>query len=130
MSADPISDYLREVRRDLAAGDATEHTHRAALAALIQSLERGVRVINEPKHRTDCGAPIRLTTNEWLKARQLGPTYWLYVVWDPKAEGAIPTVVRDPAHALEHAAKEIATTRFFEIPALAIQRLSVGEGQR
>ena len=29
------------------------------------------------------GNDIQLTVNEWYKAQQLGPTYWLYVVWDP-----------------------------------------------
>ncbi len=74
------------------------------------------------------GAPIRLTTNEWLKARQLGPTYWLYVVWDPKAEGATPTIVRDPAHTLEHAAREIAATRYYEVSADAVQQAVTGNG--
>lgn len=36
----------------------------------------------EVKGRTR-GQPIRLTTNEWYKAAQLGDSYWLYVVWDP-----------------------------------------------
>jgi SNF2 family DNA or RNA helicase len=81
--------------------------------------QREVRRI-EVKGRVH-GAPIRLTTNEWLKARQLATTYWLYVVWDPRAGGAAPIIVRDPAHALEHAAREIAATRFYEIGAAAIQ---------
>ena len=44
---------------------------------------------NSPLHRLQRakgrtrGQPIRLTTNEWYKAAQLGDTYWLYVVWDP-----------------------------------------------
>lgn len=67
------------------------------------------------------GALVPLTTNEWLKARQVGPAYWLYVVWGPKAQGAKPTTVRDPANALEHAAKEIAGTPYCELPAAAIQ---------
>jgi hypothetical protein len=72
------------------------------------------------------GAPVRLTTNEWLKARQFGPTYWLYVVWDPKTEGAQPTCVQDPAHVLEHAAREVAATRFYDIPAQAIEKAEEG----
>jgi len=68
------------------------------------------------------GAPIRLTTNEWLKARQLGLTYWLYVVWDPKEPGAQPTLVQDPAHVLEHAAREVAATRYYEVSASAVQQ--------
>lgn len=38
----------------------------------------GVRRI-ETKGRKR-GLPIRLTTNEWYKATQLGDSYWLYVV--------------------------------------------------
>ena len=41
----------------------------------------GIRRI-EVKGRTR-GQPIRLTTNEWYKATQLGDSYWLYVVWNP-----------------------------------------------
>ena len=40
----------------------------------------GIRRI-EVKGRTR-GYSIRLTTNEWYKATQLGDSYWLYVVWD------------------------------------------------
>ena len=84
--------------------------------------QRDVRRI-EVKGRVR-GAPIRLTTNEWLKARQLGPTYWLYVVWDPKTAGARPTIVRDPAHKLEYAAREIAAGCYWEIPGEAVARAS------
>jgi hypothetical protein len=35
------------------------------------------------RSRPQARQPIRLTTNEWFKATQLGDTYWLYVVWDP-----------------------------------------------
>ena len=42
---------------------------------------RGVRRI-EVKGRKK-GQPIRLTTNEWYKAQQLGDSFWLYVVWNP-----------------------------------------------
>jgi superfamily II DNA or RNA helicase len=65
------------------------------------------------------GAPIRLTTNEWLKARQLRGTYWLYVVWDPKEAGATVLAIQDPAHRLERWVREIRTARYFEIPARA-----------
>lgn len=49
--------YLRSIARELHAGDSTEHTHRPALKELIESLAEGVTVTNEPKRRTDCGAP-------------------------------------------------------------------------
>jgi len=74
------------------------------------------------------GAPIRLTTNEWLKARQLGPTYWLYVVWNPKEPGAQPTLVQDPAHVLEHAVREVAATRYYEVSASAVQQAKTNGG--
>jgi hypothetical protein len=57
MPPDPFIQYLRAIRTNLAAGDATEHTHRPALKSLLEALRTGVQAINEPKHRTDCGAP-------------------------------------------------------------------------
>jgi hypothetical protein len=72
------------------------------------------------------GQPIRLTTNEWYKATQLAETYWLYVVWDPLDNAqALPLVVQNPAKRLDHAKREIAATRFYEIPAAAIEAAAV-----
>jgi len=56
--------------------DATEHTHRAALQALIESLLSGVSATNEPKH-IKCGAPdfvIRKgsTTIGYIEAKDIG----------------------------------------------------------
>lgn len=51
----PFGTYLTALDRNLAHGDATEHTHRAAVAALIESVAE-VQAINEPR-RTACGAP-------------------------------------------------------------------------
>ncbi len=67
------------------------------------------------------GQPIRLTTNEWYKAQQLGESYWLYVVWDPL--GPTPELVRiqNPAVKLDHAKREIVAARFYEIPGEAIK---------
>ena len=48
--------YLREVERERASGQATEHSYRPALKALIEALGDGVRAINEPAH-IECGAP-------------------------------------------------------------------------
>ena len=67
------------------------------------------------------GQPIRLTTNEWLKARQLAQSYFLYVVWDPKMPGAVPVIVQDPGHTLEHAAREVRAVSHIELPAEAIE---------
>ncbi|HZM06374.1 MAG TPA: type ISP restriction/modification enzyme [Candidatus Saccharimonadales bacterium] len=52
----PLTDYLRKLEQALKRGDATEHTHRPALKALIEALDEKVVVTNEPK-RSECGAP-------------------------------------------------------------------------
>lgn len=51
-----LAAYLQAVRQNLAAGNATEHTHRPALKSLIESLAPGVTATNEPR-RIECGAP-------------------------------------------------------------------------
>ena len=48
--------YLARVGSDLKAGNATEHTHRPALQALIESAASDLRATNEPR-RIACGAP-------------------------------------------------------------------------
>ncbi|MDH7601635.1 MAG: helicase-related protein [Armatimonadota bacterium] len=73
----------------------------------------------EVKGRTR-GQPIRLTTNEWRKAFQLGSTYWLAVVWDPLSENPRLSLVQNPAETLDHATREI-FARYFEISAEAIE---------
>jgi hypothetical protein len=50
----PIQTYLDHIRQNLDAGIATEHTHRPALQALLESLTSGadaagIRAINEPR---------------------------------------------------------------------------------
>ena len=40
--SDPFKQYLTSLQTALAAGDATEHTHRPALKALLEALEPGV----------------------------------------------------------------------------------------
>ncbi len=63
------------------------------------------------------GQPIRLTTNEWYKANQLGDSYWLYVVWDPlENSDSEPIRIQNPAKKLDHVKREIVAARFFEIP--------------
>jgi hypothetical protein len=52
----PITTYLTHIQQNLATGDATEHTHRSDLEALLESLAEDVQAINEPR-RIDCGAP-------------------------------------------------------------------------
>lgn len=53
----PISAYKSEVEKEIQQGQATEHTYRPALIELIKALDSGITATNEPKHRTDCGAP-------------------------------------------------------------------------
>ena len=48
--------YLAEVKREFGTGEATEHTHRAALKGLVESFAPDIVAINEPKH-VECGAP-------------------------------------------------------------------------
>jgi superfamily II DNA or RNA helicase len=67
------------------------------------------------------GNDIQLTTNEWYKAQQLGPTYWLYVVWDPLEDNYELVSIHNPAEKLDHAKKEIIMARMFCIPASAIR---------
>ncbi|MDE2906230.1 MAG: DUF3883 domain-containing protein, partial [Acidobacteriota bacterium] len=69
------------------------------------------------------GQPVRLTTNEWYKAQQLGDTYWLYVVWDPLRDPApVPVMVRNPAACLDHAKKEALAARYYDLPARAVEQ--------
>lgn len=51
MATSPIDVYRRKIEKELQLGNATEHTHRPALKALLQAL-----ATNEPK-RVECGAP-------------------------------------------------------------------------
>ena len=53
--------YIRAIEKELALGNATEHTHRSALKALIESLSDGVVATNEPR-RIGCGAPDFVVT--------------------------------------------------------------------
>lgn len=51
-----FSDYLSTLRANLAQGDSTEHTHRAALQHLLESEFKGYVAVNEAQ-RIACGAP-------------------------------------------------------------------------
>ena len=81
----------------------------------------GVRRIEVKGRRA--GHPVRLTTNEWYKAQQLGDTYWLYVVWDPLDNpDAVPVMVRNPAKHLDYAKKKVFATRYYDVLANAIEQ--------
>jgi len=51
-----ISLYINEINRIYKAGNATEHTYRAALKSLLEQMTNGLTITNEPK-RIACGAP-------------------------------------------------------------------------
>ncbi|NCP12373.1 MAG: DNA methyltransferase [Sphingomonadales bacterium] len=51
-----IAGYLEQVRDKFASGHATEHSYRAALEGLFQSIDPAIEVINEPK-RSEGGMP-------------------------------------------------------------------------
>ena len=74
------------------------------------------------------GQPVRLTTNEWYKAQQLGDTYWLYVVWDPLHDpNPIPLMVQNPARHLDYAKREVVAARYYDIPAEALEQVASGQ---
>jgi predicted helicase len=71
-----IKVYLSTVESALKRGDSTEHTHRAALASLFESIFKGVKAVNEPS-RIDCGAPDLLIakgphTVGYIEAKDVG----------------------------------------------------------
>jgi hypothetical protein len=67
------------------------------------------------------GTPIQLTANEWYKAKQLTEMYWLYIGWDPLGAPEL-ACIQNPAVKLGHAKREVIASRFFEIPAEAINQ--------
>jgi superfamily II DNA or RNA helicase len=81
----------------------------------------GIRRIEVKGRRR--GQPVRLTTNEWYKATQLGDSYWLYVVWDPlNSPNPEPLRIQNPAKHLDHAKREIIAARYYDIPAEAVEQ--------
>jgi hypothetical protein len=54
----PFRSYLQTLQTTLAAGRATEHTHRPALKTLLEALKPGIMAVNEPRQEvTECGKP-------------------------------------------------------------------------
>ena len=71
-----LNEYKRKIESKFKAGNATEHTHRAALQVLMESLEKGISAVNEPK-RIECGAPDFIITREdiplgYIEAKDIG----------------------------------------------------------
>ncbi|MBA7695824.1 hypothetical protein ES703_104464 [subsurface metagenome] len=56
MVEDAFDKYLNDINKAYLRGDATEHTHRPALKALIEVIARKITATNEPR-RVKCGAP-------------------------------------------------------------------------
>ena len=72
----PLRDYVHAIEKALAAGDATEHTHRPALKTLVEGLSAGIVATNEPKH-IECGAPDFIlrkgsVTVGYIEAKDIG----------------------------------------------------------
>ena len=57
----PLLDYLHALEKELAAGNATEHTHRPALEAFLETVGDKITATNEPQ-RIKCGAPDLIIT--------------------------------------------------------------------
>jgi len=66
----PIRDYLKSIEQHLLHGDATEHTHRAALETLLKGLSQDSVATNEPKHIA-VGAP------DFVIRRKISKTQYL-----------------------------------------------------
>jgi len=72
----PITRYLKDIEKRLAAGRATEHTHRPALQALAEAMGKHVVATNEPT-RVACGAPdfivaVNGVTAGYIEAKDIG----------------------------------------------------------
>jgi len=71
-----VHEYMRAIEKELASGNATEHTHRPVLKTLIEKLADGITATNEPR-RTECGAPDFVVTKGafqvgHIKAKDVG----------------------------------------------------------
>jgi predicted helicase len=51
-----ISIYLAAIKKNIADGNSTEHTHRPALKILLETIGKGITATNEPT-RIKCGSP-------------------------------------------------------------------------
>ncbi len=78
----PLRTYLKALNDKLIHGDATEHTHRPALEALLKAMSKDLVVTNEPK-RISVGAP------DFVIRRQISKSQFLPVGYvETKAVGA------------------------------------------
>ncbi len=67
MQRDFFQSYITEINEAYLRGDSTEHTHRPALKKFIEALGDNITATNEPKRRTDCGAPDMLVSRRKRK---------------------------------------------------------------
>jgi Domain of unknown function (DUF3883) len=79
----------------------------------------------EVKGRSQLQQQVSLTVNEWLKAQQLGDSYWLYVVWGCKTDNPQLLMIPNPAKALAGDAKEIKQVTRYIVGAEALQQNAV-----
>jgi hypothetical protein len=63
----PIQAFLEKFRKTYATGQATEHSYRSALEALLESAAPDLDAINEPK-RVACGAPDFIVERKGIPA--------------------------------------------------------------
>jgi type I restriction-modification system DNA methylase subunit len=66
MAEDAFDKYLAEINKAYLRGDATEHTHRPALKALIEAFGQKYTATNEPR-QIACGAPDILVSSRKRK---------------------------------------------------------------
>jgi len=71
-----LAQYIHDIEKALAAGNATEHTHRPALKTFVEGLSAGITATNEPKH-IECGAPDFIlrkgsVTVGYIEAKDIG----------------------------------------------------------
>jgi superfamily II DNA or RNA helicase len=87
-----------------------------------QTGRRDVRRI-EVKGRRG-GESIRLTENEWRKAKQLKDTYWLYVVWNPSESDSELLLIQNPAEILGAYVHEVMSISQYELSADVINKFA------
>jgi predicted helicase len=72
----PVKEYLKKVEKELQSGNTTEHSHRPHLKSLIESFDKTILAINEPK-RVKCGAPDYIVVRKqtplgYIEAKDVG----------------------------------------------------------
>ena len=87
----------------------------------------GIRRI-EVKGRSS-GNPSDSLRTSGIRQRQLGDSYWLYVVWDPLQSPSTQTAHhRNPVKHLDHAKRQVIAARHYDIPAQAVEGAARSQG--